>query len=158
MDDGIAAAYDALGIAGVRPRFSAALMFLDDGALSIRDLADRCNVTHSAMSQSVAAMREAGLVTSGPGADARSRVVTLTSQGRAAAPRLWAEWYAAEAAAAEVAAEAGVRLDDVVAGMGAALDREPFADRVLRHMGSETRSVGEGNGEGESEGTGGTTA
>jgi len=134
MDDDIAAAYTALHIEGVRPRFSMAVMFLQDGSLSISDLAQRCGVTQSAMSQSVAAMRSAGLVESESGEDARSRVVSLTSRGSAVAPQLWSEWYATEAAIDEVAAEAGVALDEVVARMGAALDRESFTERLLRLM------------------------
>lgn len=136
MDDGIAEAYRRMGIDGVRPRFSMAVMFLDDGATSIRNLAERCGVTHSAMSQSVAAMRKAGLVESEPGTDARSRVVSLTARGREVAPLLWREWYATEAAVREVADETGVNLEEVAAAMDAALDRESFADRVLRHIGS----------------------
>ena len=69
-----------MGIEGVRPRFSMALMFLDlAGPMTIRRLATECGVTHSAMSQSVTEMRKAGLVESVPGEDARSRVVSLTS-------------------------------------------------------------------------------
>lgn len=134
MENGIVAAYDRLGIGGVRPRFSMAVMFLDDGDTSIRDLAERCGVTHSAMSQSVSAMRKAGLVESQPGADARSRVISLTARGKEVASVFWREWYATEAAVSEVAEEAGVDLDAVAAGMEAALDRESFTDRVLRHM------------------------
>ena len=136
MDDGIAEAYERMGIEGVRPRFSMAVMFLDDRDMSIRDLAERCGVTHSAMSQSVSAMRRAGLVESEPGADARSRVVSLTARGKEVASVFWREWYATEAAVHEVAAEAGIDLDDIAAGMDAALDRESFADRVLRHLGA----------------------
>ncbi|NNC12918.1 winged helix-turn-helix transcriptional regulator [Planctomonas sp. JC2975] len=143
MDDGIAEAYTALGIEGVPTRFSAALMFLEDGAMSIRDLAERCGVTHSAMSQSVAAMRKSGLVDSEPGEDARSRIVSLTDHGREVAPQLWNEWYATERAVREVADEAGISLDEVVTSMSAALDRESFTDRLLRQMREDsTRAQG----------------
>jgi DNA-binding MarR family transcriptional regulator len=134
MDDGIADAYAALGIEGVPTRFSAALMFLEDGAQSIRELAERCGVTHSAMSQSVAAMRKSGLVESKPGQDARSRIISLSPRGREVAPQLWNEWYATERAVKEVAEEAGVSLEEVVASMNTALDNESFTDRLLRHM------------------------
>ncbi|GAB3384430.1 hypothetical protein GCM10027568_00140 [Humibacter soli] len=135
MEEGIADAYRSLDIAGVRPRFSMVMMFLDDGPASIRDLAERCGVTHSAMSQSVAAMRDAGLVESEPGEDARSRVISLTERGREVAPVLWREWYSTEAAVREMAQEVGVDLEVMAAAMDAALDRESFAARVLRHMG-----------------------
>jgi len=112
MDDGIAAVYDRLGIEGVRPRFSMALMFLDDAGMSIRELAERCGVTHSAMSQSVAVMRDAELVESEPGTDARSRVITLTARGHEVAAVFWREWYATETAVREVAEEAGVEVTE----------------------------------------------
>ena len=134
MRDGITEAYGTLGIEGVRPRFSSAVMFLEDGPLSIRELAQRCEVTHSAMSQSVAAMRDAGLVETEPGADARSRLVSLTARGREVAPQLWSEWYATERAVADVFEEVGASLIDVVSAMNTALDRESFAERVLRRM------------------------
>ena len=68
LDDGIAAAYAELGIEGVRPRFSMALMFLDsEGSMTIRRLADECGVTHSAMSQSVTQMRPPGSSSPRPG-------------------------------------------------------------------------------------------
>jgi DNA-binding MarR family transcriptional regulator len=137
MDDGIAAVYDRLGIEGVRPRFSMALMFLDDAGMSIRELAERCGVTHSAMSQSVAVMRDAELVESEPGTDARSRVITLTARGHEVAAVFWREWYATETAVREVAEEAGVDIEQIAAGIGAALDRESFTDRVLRHLRAE---------------------
>ena len=137
MEAGIASAYERLGIEGVRPRFSMALMFLADGGMSIRELAERCGVTHSAMSQSVAAMRKAGLVESQPGKDARSRVVSLTERGREVASIFWREWYATEAAVRDVAHEAGFDLEAIAVAMGAALDRQPFAERVLSHMRAE---------------------
>jgi DNA-binding MarR family transcriptional regulator len=135
LDRGIADAYATLGIRGVRPRFSMALMFVDlAGPMTIRRLAEECGVSHSAMSQSVTEMRKAGLVESSPGPDARSRVVSLTARGREVVPVLRAEWDATEAAVAELEAElpyAPSRLADDLAG--AVRDR-PFSDRVLAHL------------------------
>jgi DNA-binding MarR family transcriptional regulator len=133
MHDDLTALYRELGIA-VNPRFSMAVMFLADGDASIRSLAERCGVTHSAMSQSVTAMRTAGLVTTAAGADARERIVSLTPAGARLAPLLWAEWYATEAAAAELDAELATSLAAFVHAADAALDRESFADRVRRHL------------------------
>lgn len=133
-DAGIAEVYERLGIRGVRPRFSMALIFLESGPLSIRELAREVDVTHSAMSQTVTAMREAGLVQSAPGADARSRVVSLTDAGRSLVPRLRAEWDATETAIAELEAEVPYPLTQVIADLSAALDRRSFADRVAAHL------------------------
>lgn len=135
MDEQLGQLYAELGITGVTTRFSMAIMFLEEGSLTIRELAERCGVTHSAMSQSVAAMRKAGLITSEPGEDARSRVVTLTAAGRELAPLLWREWYATEAAVAELDAELTRSLAALADELDAALDRESFAERVRRHLG-----------------------
>ncbi len=135
LDDGIAAAYAELGIEGVRPRFSMALMFLDsEGPMTIRRLADECGVTHSAMSQSVTQMRSAGLVASAPGPDARSRLVSLTAAGREVVPALRAEWAATEAALADLEDELPYPPSRVADDLRAALDRRPFAARVLDHV------------------------
>jgi DNA-binding MarR family transcriptional regulator len=135
LDDGIAAAYAELGIEGVRPRFSMALMFLDgEGPMTIRRLADECGVTHSAMSQSVTQMRSAGLVVSAPGPDARSRLVSLTAAGRDVVPALRAEWAATEAALADLEEELPYPPSRVADDLRAALDRRPFAARVLDHV------------------------
>ena len=136
LDDGIAAAYAELGIEGVRPRFSMALMFLDsEGPMTIRRLADECGVTHSAMSQSVTQMRGAGLVRSEPGADARSRLVHLTPAGRDVVPALRAEWDATEAALAELEDELPYPPSRVAQDLREAMDRRPFAERLLGHLG-----------------------
>jgi len=135
LDDGIAAAYAELGIEGVRPRFSMALMFLDsEGPMTIRRLAEECGVSHSAMSQSVTQMRSVGLVASTPGPDARSRLVSLTDAGRAVVPALRAEWAATEAALAELEDELPYPPSRVAGDLRAALDRRAFAARVLDHL------------------------
>jgi DNA-binding MarR family transcriptional regulator len=135
LDRGIAAAYAELGIEGVRPRFSMALMFLDSaGPMTIRRLADECGVTHSAMSQSVTQMRAAGLVESAPGRDARSRLVNLTQAGRAVVPVLRAEWDATEAAIAELESELPYPPSQVAADLRQAVERRPFFERVLAHL------------------------
>src|SRR5580704_15266901 len=97
MEAGIAEVYAEIGIVGVRPRFSMAIMFLEDGPLSIRQLAREVNVTHSAMSQTVSAMRKDGLIQSDPGTDARNRMIELTEAGRALVEPLRREWFASEA-------------------------------------------------------------
>src|SRR5690625_3792003 len=83
IDAQIAALYDERGIEGVPPRYSIVLITLRAGERTIKDLAVEAEVTHSAMSQTVAAMRRDGLVrtvagSSVPGGDARTRLVALT--------------------------------------------------------------------------------
>lgn len=137
MDDQIAAVYARHGVAGVRPRFSKALIRLHrHGPLTIKALAGHLGVTHSAMSQTVTAMRRDGLLDSAPGEDARTRTVTLTGAGRALVPFLEAEWRATEAAWAELDSEVPYALTRVVDDLRRALTRRSFADRVDDHLGN----------------------
>ena len=121
MDDDIAQLYRERGIAGVRPRFSMALIRLRHlGPMTVRELAAEVEVTHSAMSQTITAMRREGLVESSPGVDARTRTVALTAKGAELVPFLEAELPYA--------------LTQVVRDMAAALEQRPFHDRILAAM------------------------
>lgn len=132
VDDGIAELYEQIGVTDVRPRYSMALMFLEDGPMTIRQLAYDCKVTHSAMSQTVSAMKAAGLVASAPSPDdARHRMISLSDAGRAFVPLLRAEWAATEKALAELEAEVPYPLSRLADELHAALDRRSFADRAL---------------------------
>lgn len=132
MDDDIARLYDERGIGGVRPRFSMALIRLRHlGPLTIRRLAAEVEVTHSAMSQTITAMRREGLVESSPGSDARTRTVALTAKGRELVPFLEAEWRATEAAWTDLESELPYALTRVVRDIAAALERTSFHDRII---------------------------
>lgn len=132
MDADIARWYATRGIVGVRPRFSMALIRLHHlGPMTIRALAGEIDVTHSAMSQTVTAMRRDGLVDVVPGDDdARTRVVALTDAGRALVPALEAEWRATEAAIAQLETEIAYPLTQVVRDIEAALAKRSFHDRI----------------------------
>jgi DNA-binding MarR family transcriptional regulator len=135
LDQGIEEVYAGLGVEGVKPRFSMALMFLDlAGPMTIRRLAEEVGVTHSAMSQSVTAMRAAGLVESRPGEDARSRVVSLTEHGASVVPVLRAEWDATEAAIGELEEELPYPPSRLAEDLAEAVRRRSFADRVRQRM------------------------
>jgi DNA-binding MarR family transcriptional regulator len=135
MDDEIAAVYAGWGLDDVRPRFAPAVLELRArGPLTIRDLAAAVGVTHSAMSQTVTAMRGAGLVESVPGPDARTRVVRLTDRGVEVSARVRAEWDATEAALAALEAEVATPLTRAAAEIEAALRRKPFRDRITENL------------------------
>ncbi len=135
LDDEIARLYDERGVAGVRPRFAMPLIRLGrHGPMTIRQLAETLDVTQSAMSQTVSAMRRERLVATVPGADARTRQVTLTERGTALVPFLEAEWRATERAVAELDAEIPYPLTQVVRDLRAALARESFHDRLVRQL------------------------
>jgi DNA-binding MarR family transcriptional regulator len=131
MDADIARLYTERGITGVRPRFVAPLIRLGRrGGMTIRQLAESLEVSHSAMSQTVAALQRDGLVTTAAGADARTREVVLTDRARDLLPFLEAEWRATEQVVAELDAEIPYALSQVVRDLQAALARRSFHDRI----------------------------
>lgn len=135
LDREIAALYVEAGIEGVRTRFVVSLIELARrGPLTIQELADRREVTHSAMSQTVAAMRRAGLVETTEGADRRTRTVRLTARAEEIVPFLKAEWRATEATVRALDAELPYSLTQVVQDIRAALDRKPYGDRLRENL------------------------
>jgi DNA-binding MarR family transcriptional regulator len=135
MDGDIARLYAARGVSGVRPRFSMALIRLyHRGPMTVRELAEQIDVTHSAMSQTIAAMRADGLVETAPGRDARTRDVALTEWGRDLVPFLEAEWRATERAWGELEAELPYPLTQLVEDISAALRRRSFLDRIAQQL------------------------
>jgi DNA-binding MarR family transcriptional regulator len=135
MDDDIAALYAEAGIEGFRTKFTGPLIWLGrSGSMSIRELADAMRVTHSAMSQNVAAMRRAGLVRDAPSDDARTRRVRLTPKARRLVPFLEDEWRATERAITELDAEIAHPVAQVVRDIKAALARKPFAERLRENL------------------------
>jgi len=135
LDDEIAELYAERRITGLRPRFTGPLIRLGRrGPMTIGELAAELRVTHSAMSQTVGALRREGLVRSRPGADARTRLVELTEKAREVVPFLEAEWRATERALAELEDEIPYALSQVVRDLQEALGRRRFRDRVAAHL------------------------
>ncbi|SDM26247.1 MarR family winged helix-turn-helix transcriptional regulator [Allokutzneria albata] len=135
MDEEIGRLYTERGIEGVRPRYVMPMIRLGhSGPMTIRELAEDLDVTHSAMSQTVAALRREGLVTSVPGADARTKSVELTERAKELVPFLEAEWRATERAVAELEEEIPYALSQVVRDLEAALAKKSFHDRIAEHL------------------------
>jgi DNA-binding MarR family transcriptional regulator len=132
MDDDIARLYAGTAI---KPSFVMELLRLHfAGPMTIRELAESVQRTHSALSQKVAAMKGAGLVTVAAGPDARTRRVALTPEAEALVGRLAAEWRATEAAVIELEAELPYPLSRVVADIEEALSRRSFHDRIAEKL------------------------
>jgi DNA-binding MarR family transcriptional regulator len=135
LDDEIGTVYTDRGIEGVRPRFVYPLIRLaHTGPLTIRELAESLGRTHSAMSQTVTAMRREGLVETEPGPDARTRRVALTDKARALVPLLEAEWRATEESVAEVDDELPHALSAVVIELERVLARRSLRDRLVERL------------------------
>jgi DNA-binding MarR family transcriptional regulator len=138
MDDEIARLYIESHHDEVKPSYVMELLRLNArGPMTITELAESVQRTHSATSQKVAAMRTAGLVRTVPGTDARTRKVTLTAKARRMAGKLASEWRATEAALAEIEQEIPYPLSQVVRDMAAALERKSFHDRIAERLASD---------------------
>ena len=138
MDADIARAYADAGITGLKPSMVMELLRLHaSGPMTITELAESVQRTHSATSQKVAAMRTAGLVRTTTGADARTRKITLTAKARRIIGKLAAEWRATEAAIADLEAEIPYPLTKVVTDMEAALRRKSFYDRISEKLAAD---------------------
>src|SRR5215469_4007863 len=135
MDADIARIYAEAQISGLKPSFVMELLRLHArGPMTIAELARSVQLTHSAASQKVAAMRAAGWVRTTAGSDARSKKVTLTAKARRVTGRLAAEWRATEAALADIEAEIPYTLSQAVTDIEAALRRTSFPDRIAEKL------------------------
>lgn len=138
MDADIARIYVEAQIDGLKPSFVMELIRLHArGPMTITELAESVQLTHSAISQKVAAMRTAGLVRTTAGTDARSKKVTLTAKTRRIVGRLAAEWRATEAAIAEIESEIPYPLSRVVTDVEQALQRKSFHDRIAEKLAND---------------------
>ena len=135
MDAEIAGIYAEAQIRGLKPSFVMELLRLHArGPMTITELARSVQLTHSATSQKVAAMRAAGWVRTTAGSDARSTEVTLTAKARRVTGQLAAEWRATEAAVAELETEIPYPLSRVVTDIEQALQRKSFHDRIAEKL------------------------
>lgn len=135
MDADIARIYAEARIDGLKPGFVLELIRLHTrGPMTITELAESVQRTHSAISQKVTAMRAAGLVRTTAGADGRSKKVVLTAKARRIVDRLAAEWRATEAAVAEIEAEIPYPLSRVITDIEDALRRKSFHDRIAEKL------------------------
>lgn len=125
-----------------RPRFTPIMRALEQGdVLSVRSIADRTGVTHSAASQTVSKMAALGLVDVTSGDDARSRDVRLSRTGRSMLPRLRKQWDATRRAAEQLDAEVGGQLSSTLDAAINALQARPFGTRVRAHLEASTRKT-----------------
>ena len=130
LDCAVEEAYVRAGL-DYRPRYTPMVRdLLDFGPSSIRGIAQRVGITHSAVSQTVSEMAKRGLVSLQPGHDARERIVGLTPKAVAMVPILNRSWKATNAAVKALEEELSSSLQGVVREAIAALLRCPFGERI----------------------------
>jgi DNA-binding MarR family transcriptional regulator len=133
MDQAILELYRERGLSPYRSNWSPVLLSLAEAqepGLTIKKLAELHGVKHASMSQRVASMTSAGLVRTGEGDDARTRVVSLTAAGRQTLEFAEQEWNATETAIATLDEETGNLLIAAGAALAAALGRKSFDERL----------------------------
>ncbi len=143
LDGEVDRAYAEAGL-NFRATFTQAVRaLLDREPLSVRELAAAAGTTHSAASQTVAQLKRAGLVVEAPSPDGRERRVRLSARGRDQLPTVRAIWRRADRAAAELDAELGVRLGDIVGSAIEKLGRRAFLTRAAAEPGPAGPTPGE---------------
>lgn len=145
LDGEVEAAYEAAGLAW-RPRYTPVLRGLISlGPTSIRGLALRIGISHSAASQTVAQMTKDGLVELKRGADARERIVAMTPKAQAMVPALQRQWAAVNAAADQLDDELSAPLSGIIREAINALSQRPFGKRIQAAAEAPSASGGPGD-------------
>jgi MarR family transcriptional regulator, organic hydroperoxide resistance regulator len=99
--------------------------------MTIGDIANAARITQPAVTQTVALMLKAGLISAKAGDnDARQRLIELTEKGHALMPHLNMHWQATAIAAAHLDAELPTPLSAAVAHAITALEAQPFSTRL----------------------------
>ncbi|MEM0910138.1 MAG: MarR family winged helix-turn-helix transcriptional regulator [Pseudomonadota bacterium] len=118
-----------------KPRFFPVInALLKQGPMSIKSLSEQTQVSHSAVSQTVAAMKKIGYVTSEPGEDKRERQIVLTEKMRAELPKLQEIWQAVHTAAQKLDRETSASLHTTLSLSISALDDKSFYQRISEEM------------------------
>jgi DNA-binding MarR family transcriptional regulator len=147
LDDELVRVYEEAQIEGLKTSWVMELLRLHySGPMTITELAESVQRTHSAMSQKVTAMRAAGWVRTTTGADARSKKVTLTAKATEIIGLLAAEWRATEAAIAEIEAELPFSIVDYIAAVEKARQRKSFHDRIVEKLALDPAWTGQPSG------------
>lgn len=130
LDPAVEQAYRDLQL-DYRPRYTPVLRTLmAQGPCRIKDLASACGLSHSALSQTVAAMVRDGWLHASSSDDGRERILQLSPRAQRAMPALQAQWQATARAARSLDADLGQPLEQVLRDALAALAQRPFAQRL----------------------------
>ena len=137
LDRAVEDAYREAGLT-YRPRYTPVYRALLSGPASIRALARKTGVSHSAVSQTLAQMSRDGLVEMRQGDDARERIVELSPAGRALRQRLERHWDLTAAATLSIERDVGAPVSELIGKALAALDQRSMGERIAEATSQHT--------------------
>lgn len=129
LDGDVQQVYDKMEL-DFRPRFYPIVSLLVGGPQTVGAIAGHAGLSQPAITQTLAEMKKARLVTAESGPDRRQKIICLTAKGRSLAKRMEPVWNATHRAAAGLERELSARLGDVIDEALAALERRPFHKRI----------------------------
>ena len=138
LDGDVQYIYDELDLK-FKPRFYPVVRLLvSEGPQSVNAIAENIGVSQPAATQTLAEMKKLRLTKTKPGADRRLQMICLTAEGEALAESLEPIWNAVHTAAAKLESELSLKLGAAVDEALAALDRQPFHQRVRTELGRKS--------------------
>lgn len=145
IDADAARVYAASGIRFEQRWFGVVNQLALAGSLSVRQLADALGISHASISETRQSLEMAGLITStADPADARRRVLALTSSGELLVAKLRPLWAAFDAVARELDTEAG-GVTEALARLERALAQSSLYERIagiVERFGSDDLAIG----------------
>ncbi|WP_444929855.1 MarR family winged helix-turn-helix transcriptional regulator [Microbulbifer sp. SSSA002] len=138
LDGDVAESYSACGLANYKPRYTPVMRALmQQQAVTIGELVAASHISQPAVSQTVKAMLQQGLVKVSAGADARERNISLTRQGRALIPKLKQQWLATLGAEHSLNGELSAPLTKLLDEAIAALEKQSYLARIQKNLAAE---------------------
>lgn len=134
LDGDVQYIYDELEL-DFKPRFFPVVRLLQsEGPQNVNAIAETVGVSQPAATQTLAEMKKLRLIRTKPGADRRLQMICLTAQGEALAESLESIWNAVHQAAVKLESELSTKLGAAVDEALAALDRQPFHQRIRTEL------------------------
>jgi len=131
LDRDVEAAYRLRGLR-FKPRYTSIYRLLArNGEMRVGEIAAAMGLSQPSITNTLSAMRADALVEVRRGTrDARERIVTLSSEGRAIGQELEAQWRRTAEAASSLNGDLGLSLEQVMRDALDQLDRCRFIDRM----------------------------
>lgn len=143
IDSGSEERYRELGL-DYRPRYTPVLRAIADGASTVTEIRDRSHLTQGAVSQTLALMADAGIVTRHELPDRRKTDIRLTAAGKELLSAAKMQWHAIFLALDELEKEIGQPIRATLEAAIEALSRRGFADRLRAAQEPENGKVANG--------------